>query len=414
MRLLLTSDFLAPLIGGAERQVELLAAALAALGHDVRLLTTAQPGLPPRTELRGVPVERVASVAGLVPAPGGGRRFVPPAPDPLLTLGIRRAIDAWRPDLVHASGWIGYATAAAARSRSVPMVLSVRDHGHGCATRTLLWHEQVACPGPTLGRCLDCAGRRYGAPRALVAVGGVLTGRHLLRRAVHGLHCVSRSVERTVRRDVVGEDALWEPVLERIDDIVPDPPLADEPAPPGLPATPFILFVGALTRHKGLQVLLRAWRSMAPEHRPPLVLIGTRWPETPDITDPGITVLSEVPHAEVMGAWARCLFGVVASVWADPLPGVVREPMTRGRAVIGSDTGGIPDMIRDGENGLLVPPDDATALAAAMTRLAGDAPLRERLGTAGAASVRDLTPSGIAGRFESLYGRVLAGEGLVA
>lgn len=421
MRVLLTSDFLAPLIGGAERQVELLAAALADAGHGVWLLTTAQPGIPERDELRGVPVERLASVAGAIPAPGGGRRFVPPAPDPLLALGIRRAIDVWRPDVVHASGWIGYATAAAARSRSVPMVLSVRDYGHGCATRTLLWHDREACDGPSLARCLDCAGRRYGAARALVAVGGVRTGRHLLRRAVHGIHSVSRFVERTVRRDVVADDPLWEPVLERIDDIVPDGPersvdtgVIADPVPPGLPDGPFILFVGALTRHKGLGVLVRAWRAMPVDGRPPLVCIGTRWPETPAIDEPGIHILSEVPHAQVMGAWSRCLFGVVPSIWADPLPGTVREPMTRGRPVIGSDIGGIPDMIRDGENGLLVPPGDVSALTAAMARLVEDGSLRERLGAAGAASVVTLTPAGIAARFEALYDRVLAGDGSVA
>ncbi len=66
-------------------------------------------------------------------------------------------------------------------------------------------------------------------------------------------------------------------------------------------------------------------------------------------------MLSDVPHRVVMAAWERCLFGVVPSVWPDPLPGVVREPMTRGGPVIGSDIGGIPDMIEHERNGLLVP-----------------------------------------------------------
>ena len=48
MRLLLTTDLFAPIIGGAERQVGLLAAALLASGHEVRVATTAQPGLPAR------------------------------------------------------------------------------------------------------------------------------------------------------------------------------------------------------------------------------------------------------------------------------------------------------------------------------------------------------------------------------
>ena len=145
--------------------------------------------------------------------------------------------------------------------------------------------------------------------------------------------------------------------------------------------------------------------------RPPLVLIGTRWPETPETFPADVTVLSDVPHRVVMAAWERCLFGVVPSVWPDPLPGVVREPMTRGRPVIGSDIGGIPDMIVHERSGLLVPAGDAIALAAAMRRLAADEALRERLGDAGRASVSALTPASVAARFEALYGRVLDAAG---
>jgi glycosyltransferase involved in cell wall biosynthesis len=108
-----------------------------------------------------------------------------------------------------------------------------------------------------------------------------------------------------------------------------------------------------------------------------------------------------------MAAWERCLFGVVPSLWADPLPGVVREAMTRGKAVIGSAVGGIPDMITNDSNGLLVPAGDPAALVSAMDRLASDPGLRVRLGEAGRESVAGLTPAAIGHRFESLYERVL-------
>lgn len=416
MRVLLTSDFFHPVIGGAERQVGLLAAALADHGHEVRVATTSQPGLAAHDEVDGVAVVRLASIAGVLPAPSGGRRFLPPAPDPLLTVGLRRLVGTWRPDVVHASGWIGYSSAAAVADGVAPLVLSVRDYGHACATRNLLWRDRVLCDGPSLGRCLDCAGRHYGAARALIAVGGIRTGRPLLRRTVRAIHSVSTFVQETVIRDVLHGDDGWQPILERIDDIVPGTPEdlqpADESLLARLPATPFILFVGALQTHKGLDVLLEAWSRMDPgvdggRTRPPLVCIGTRWPDTRAEFPAGVTVLSEVPHRVVMAAWERCLFGVVPSVWPDPLPGVVREPMTRGRAVVGSRIGGIPDMIRDDVNGLLVPVGDAVALAAAMDRLASDPALRARMGAAGRDSVAQLTADAIGARFGALYERVL-------
>jgi len=424
MKVLLTSDFFHPVIGGAERQVGLLAAALAGHGHDVRVATTSQPGSPTHEYVGGVAVERLPSIAGLLPAPGGGRRFLPPAPDPMLSMGLRRLVSDWRPAVVHASGWIGYSSAAAVLDHAAPLVLSVRDYGYACATRNLLWQDRTLCDGPSLGRCLDCAGRHYGAARALIAVGGVRSGRPLLRRTVRAIHSVSRFVQHTVERDLLRGDPGWHPILERIDDIVPGRPdspqhdaldAADRELLERLPAAPFVLFVGALQSHKGLDVLLAAWARMrAPstaDAPPPLVLIGTRSIETPTEFPMGVTVLSDVSHRVVMAAWERCLFGVVPSLWPDPLPGVVREPMTRGKAVIASDVGGIPDMITNDVNGLLVPAGDAAALASAMDRLMADAALRTRLGDAGRESVMDLTPAAVGRRFAALYGRVLEAVG---
>src|SRR4029077_11673894 len=85
---------------------------------------------------------------------------------------------------------------------------------------------------------------------------------------------------------------------------------------------PFILFFGALQPHKGLLTLLDAYSGLDPP--PPLVLIGSVWPDTPRYFPAGVTVMRNVPHADVMKAWERSLFGVVPSIWPDPLPGTVR------------------------------------------------------------------------------------------
>jgi glycosyltransferase involved in cell wall biosynthesis len=131
-------------------------------------------------------------------------------------------------------------------------------------------------------------------------------------------------------------------------------------------------------------------------------MIGTRWPDTPELPA-DVTVLSDVPHAQVMDAWNRCLFGIVPSVWPDPLPGTVREAMSRGKPVIGSAMGGIVDMIEDGVTGLLVPPDDEIALAAAMRRLIEDPALRAALGERARADATRFDAATVAGWFDALY-----------
>ena len=71
---------------------------------------------------------------------------------------------------------------------------------------------------------------------------------------------------------------------------------------------------------------------------------------------------------------------VFPSEWDEPFAAVPIEAMSAGMAVVATTAGGTPEAIVDGETGLLVPPRDPDALAAALRRLAGDEELRRRLG----------------------------------
>jgi glycosyltransferase involved in cell wall biosynthesis len=69
--------------------------------------------------------------------------------------------------------------------------------------------------------------------------------------------------------------------------------------------------------------------------------------------------------------------------WTEGLPLVVLEAMAHGRPVVATPVGGTPEVVLDEETGILVPPRDPAALAAALRRLVDDADLRRRLGEAG-------------------------------
>jgi glycosyltransferase involved in cell wall biosynthesis len=413
MRILMASDFYPPFIGGAERQVQLLSRELVLRGHEVSVATIHHQGQAEEQDDGGVAVRRLRGLATRVPwfSKDPRRRYHPPFPDPGVVLGLRRHIKAWRPDVVHAHGWIAYSCAAALLWSGVPLVISARDYGYSCATRTLL-NEGRLCDGPGPSKCLSCAARPYGLPKSAAAVAGVFAGRALLTRKIAATHSVSTFVQQVVRRDLLGERTGDEQERDNIPDIVVPSFLDDKSGKAALdhvytdqlPATPYILFVGALQPHKGLSQLLAAYQQLV--DAPPLVLIGTVWPDTPESFPEGVTVLRNVPHHVVMAAWERCMFGVAPSVWPDPLPGVVREAMSVGRAVVATAIGGNLDMVQPERTGLLVPPGDVPALTEAMRRLVGDPALRERLGAAARESARRYTASAVLPRFESLYQQV--------
>jgi len=85
------------------------------------------------------------------------------------------------------------------------------------------------------------------------------------------------------------------------------------------------------------------------------------------------------------------------------------EAMGAGRPVIASRVGGLGFVVRDGETGLLVPPEDVEALAGAMRRILTDAELRDRLGAGGRARVTEhFTPERMVESYVRLYGEILA------
>jgi glycosyltransferase involved in cell wall biosynthesis len=178
-----------------------------------------------------------------------------------------------------------------------------------------------------------------------------------------------------------------------------------------LPYQRYMLFVGALIRDKGVEVLLRAYADLT--DAPPLVLIGAKWPDSPAQFPPNTVVFENWPHAAVMQAWSRSLAGLVPSVWPEPCPTVAMEAMASGRPVIASQIGGLPDLVADGETGFLVAPGDPVALRQAIQRLLDDPDLRERMGQAGRRKVAEFQASSAVPRIEQVYQKLTGGVPVV-
>jgi glycosyltransferase involved in cell wall biosynthesis len=229
----------------------------------------------------------------------------------------------------------------------------------------------------------------------------------VLRRKTTAIHSVSHFVAEKMDRYLHVEGAR-DVVVPNFHEDVSGQPL-DEEMLARLPAEPFVFYVGAFRKIKGIEELFAAYARL--DDPPPLVLAGTRAPDTPNEFPEGATVVENVPYPTLLAMWERAMFGVFPTRIPEALGNVVHEAMSKGRAVIGTRPGGHEDMIEDGVSGLLVPAGDAEALAVAMARLAGDPELRERLGTAALVRARDFTPEAVMPRMEQLYRQTIADFG---
>lgn len=176
---------------------------------------------------------------------------------------------------------------------------------------------------------------------------------------------------------------------------------------------PMVLFVGRLVPYKGVDVLLRAMPCVSatavivgdgPERRT-LEALASRLGIAGRVRFAG-----RLPDADVVAHLHACDVFCLPSVTRAETFGVVQlEAMACGRPVVSTDVPtGVPWVNQHERTGLIVPPGDAEALAAALARLAGDAALRERLGRGGLARVAaEFTVSRMVARTTALYGEIL-------
>ena len=339
MRVLVASPWLHPDGGGLERYAASVARELARAGHDVTLLGHSRA---PRDETRdGVRVLGVAPERTLSNTP--------------LSLGVHRAARelAKKADVVN-----------------------------------------VHTPVPGTAELVALAARRARVPFAVTYHAGVLAGPRGALSVAAALH---RALgERWLLRAAAARVAVSPFVAARVfgrlaSDVVPPGVDTARFEPRGEPVVGRVLFVGPVSRAyawKGFAVLADAFDRLAarvPEAHLRVVgagdLVGSyaeRFAGRP------VTFVGRVSEDALVREYSRASVVVLPSISAAESFGMcLAEANACGRPVIASAVGGIPSFVRDGDNGLLVPPGDADALADALERVLTDAPLARRLGARG-------------------------------
>jgi glycosyltransferase involved in cell wall biosynthesis len=170
-----------------------------------------------------------------------------------------------------------------------------------------------------------------------------------------------------------------------------------------------LAFAGRLTAQKSLT---RALDAVASADGVQLVVAG-EGPDRPalelhaaelGISD-RITFLGAQPRQRIVELFRAADASILSSSWEN-FPHTVVEALAVGTPVLAMEAGGVGEVVRDGENGLLVPAGDASALAEAVRRYFADDALRERLRAAAASSVAAYAPERVFGELEATLRRV--------
>ncbi len=406
--LLVVHQFLPRHITGTEQYVRALARGLRAAGEDARILAyepLLQFDSPDRLFLErdevidDVPVRRIAVHHRLSPNPE-----LRDYENPLAARLLARHLDEVGYDLMHLFHPRNIGTGAVTEPvlRGLPLVVHLMDFWWICPNYLLWRRSGELCDGPPEGGagcipCVDPALAAALAERDLTAM-VVAPGRQPVPAGNQRPSAVRQAAA------LIGRKEHLIAQLARADRVIaPSRFLAGIYRRHGLPARklmhlPYGLdperfagmrrrpspdkkrfdvgYIGSISRHKGVHVLLEALGA-ATAGNLRLHVYGSRdsqpgWSEAlvDGIRDPRATFHGPFAPHELGKVLQGLDVLVVPSLWYENTPFAVLEALHAGLPVIASDLGGIAEIVRPGENGWLFPAGDAAALAALLDRLA--------------------------------------------
>ncbi len=360
MRVLVVSGIWPPDVGGPASHAPDVAAFLAGRGHRVEVVITASE--PPLAQPYPVQPYPVRFTSRRLPV--GVRHLAS------LALIARRAL---RADVVYTTGMFGRSGIAGLATRTPVVVKLTGDPAF----------ERLRARGAVAGDVDSFQGGGGISARALRGLRDFT-----LRRASH-VYTPSSYL-----RDLV---VTWGVEADRVT-VLPNPAPAELPALPreelrrrfGFEG-PTLVFAGRLTAQKSLGTLLEAIDGCDGVQ---LVVAGDGAEQTTFEAEIArrhlhsrVSLLGAQPRPTVLELFAAADASVLSSSWEN-FPHTVVEALAVGTPVIATSAGGVPEVVRDGENGLLVPVGDAAALAGAIRRFLAEPRLQERLRAAAAPSVQ--------------------------
>ncbi|BCM89818.1 glycogen synthase [Abditibacteriota bacterium] len=384
MKIALFASAFHPHLGGVEELVRQLAHALNRAGHDAYIVTERWPRtLPDYEEFEGLRVYRFAfrTVAG--GSPLNVARSV--ASLALTGASIRRAVaevvKKEETDMVHVECVSSNAIYAlsAARTLKLPLVVTLQGELTMDAAQIYQKHEGA---------------------------------RDLMRSALNGADFVTGCSSQTVRE---AEEFMGKPFGERGQVLFNGIRLADfEGVAPYSHPRPYILGIGRHVEQKGFDVLLRAYARLLETSKgtgTDLLLAGdgASHQQLKELSaslglDGRAHFVGRVDRPKAVALFKGCAFFVLPSRH-EPMGIVNLEAMAAGKAVVASRVGGVPELVFDGENGLLVEAGNVESLVTALQTLVEDPQKAADLGANGHERVRAFDWDAIAAQYLEIYNR---------
>ena len=271
------------------------------------------------------------------------------------------------------------------RSAGIPYIITLHDYWYICANAQLLTnYDQAICDGPDehWRNCAKCALARAGVQPWQIATTPLAP---LMRYRAHQLKPVLANAQQIIAPTYFVRDQ-YQQLDFGIDNITIVPhgiayqeALITRARQEQPPHTDFhVVYIGSIAWQKGVHVLIKAFNKL-PHHHFRLSVAGdlSSFPDYVeevqiDCDHPNVTWLGRIPHESIWSLLASADVVVMPTLWYEASPLTIDEFFAAGVPIIASDLGAMREKIRDGVDGRLFPPNNATSLAKILLELAGN------------------------------------------
>ena len=376
MRILIVSGIWPPDVGGPASHAPELAEFLVGHGHAVEVVTTAD----------APPAQQPYEVRWVDRAAPAGLRHV------RVAMWVRER--ARHNDVVYATSMLGRAVLGSTLARRPVVVKLVADEAYERARRWGLFAGD-----------LDAFQRFSDGVRVRLLR---RARNRALRRADH-LVCPSGYLAALAVGWGVSQERVT--VLPNAAPPLPSLPDRDEARQRLGVDGPMLAFAGRITKQKSLGIALEVLARVEDVS----LLIAGDGPDLPEARrrvaelglDGRVRFLGPLERDDVLALFRAADASLITSSWEN-FPHTVVEALAVGTPVIATSVGGVPELVHDGTNGLLVPAGDTEALVGAIRRMLDEPELRERLAERAAPSIEHLRPEAVYSKLEAVLRRAAA------
>ena len=388
MRILhILHQYLPDFVGGTEFYTQAVAGKQVEAGHDVFLFVPAvdSKDWPEAADENGLKVYRcpISSWSTL-------RRFSSTFSNNAVRREFETLLDFIDPDIIHVQHLMGMPAALieSVDRRGIPYVVTLHDYWYICANAQLLTnYDSSICEGPNLWiNCARCALARVNMGKAAVLspfIAPIFTFRdRMLRKVLKGAENLIAPTEFV--KGVYEELGLGTGKIT----VIPHGIELPEIVPIRQSVSAGVLrvgYVGGLSWQKGVHILVQAFNEI-PADRATLSLWGDIDAFPAYVSElrnlakhTGITFEGTLPRDQLWDVLSQFDVVVIPSLWYETASLIIQEAFAVGVPVVASDLGALATRVREGIDGLLIPPGDAAVLRDTLRTLLDDLSLLARL-----------------------------------